>query len=215
MERSLSVLQMIFMNPAYFVGMALFFIYSLIAHELSHAVIAYAFGDRTAKAAGRITLNPFAHLDPVGSIMLLVVGFGWANPVPINPDNFRYRRLGMFCVSLAGCAANILIATGLLLVLASVPIKSELIFILLMRTIQTNIILGAFNLIPLPPLDGSKMLMSVLPSSAQAIFMRIEPYGFFILIAFLFTGLLDPAILFIQNVIMGAITLLLRSLPLG
>jgi len=215
MERSIGVLQMIMTNPAYFFGMAVLFIYSLIAHEMSHALTAYAFGDDTAKRAGRITLNPFAHLDPLGSVMLLLTGFGWANPVPINVDKFRHRRLGMFCVSLSGCVMNILIATGLLFFLVTAHVKNELALALILRTVQTNIILGSFNLIPMPPLDGSKVLMSVLPETGQALLARIEPYGFFILIALLFSGVLDPVIMLVQGGIMGVIGALLRFLPIG
>lgn len=211
----MGVLQMIVGNPVYFFGMAVLFIYSLITHELSHAVVAYAFGDRTAQRAGRITLNPFSHLDPLGSLMLLVAGFGWANPVPINPENFRMRRLGMFCVSLSGCAANILIATVLLIGLMTFRTDNEMLLTMMLRTVQVNIILGSFNLIPLPPLDGSRILMSMLPARGQEFLARIEPYGFFILIGLLFTGILDPVIIVIQKLIMGMIGALLRFVPLG
>lgn len=211
----MSVVQMIAGNPGYFFGMAVLFIYSLIAHELSHAVVAYAFGDRTAERAGRITLNPFAHLDPLGSLMLLIAGFGWANPVPINPENFRFRRLGMFCVSLSGCAANILIAAVLLLGLVTLKPDNDMLLAMIMRTVQVNIILGSFNLIPMPPLDGSRILMSMLPARGQELLARIEPYGFFILIGLLFTGILDPVIIFIQGLIMAMIGSVLRFVPMG
>jgi Zn-dependent protease len=193
-----------------FIVLAISLLYSVIAHEVAHGWIAYLFGDETAKRYGRLTLNPASHLDPTGTIMLFIVGFGWARPVPVNYYRLRNSRFGLMSVALAGCATNILIATIALFLLQLPSMSTSRIFSTVLTILaRINIILGAFNLIPIPPLDGSKILMSFLPDDAQQIFARIEPYGFFILVFFLFTGLLNPVIGFMQNLIYGFIALLL------
>jgi Zn-dependent protease len=207
------LLSLLFSNPGLFIVLAVLLLYSVIAHEIAHGWIAYLFGDETAKRYGRLTLNPASHLDLTGMIMLFIVGFGWARPVPVNYDRLRNSRFGMMSVALAGCATNILIATIALFLLQLPSISTSRIFSTMLTILaRINIILGAFNLIPVPPLDGSRILMSFLPDDAQQIFSRIEPYGFFILAFFLFTGLLNPVIGFMENLIYGFISLLLGLL---
>jgi Zn-dependent protease len=207
------LISLLFSNPGLFIVLAVLLLYSVIAHEIAHGWIAYLFGDDTAKRYGRLTLNPASHLDPTGMIMLFIVGFGWARPVPVNYYRLRNSRFGMMSVALAGCATNILIATIALFLLQLPSMSTSRIFSTMLTILaRINIILGAFNLIPVPPLDGSKILMSFLPDDVQQIFARIEPYGFFILAFFLFTGLLNPVIGFMENLIYGFIALLLGLL---
>ena len=141
--------------------------------------------------------------------MLFFVGFGWAKPVPVDYYRLKNNRFGLFCVALAGCATNILTAIIALILLQTgwININSPLAEMLGI-VVRINIILGAFNLIPIPPLDGSKILMSFLPIEVQSGLSKIEPYGFFILIFLLFTGLLNPVITFMQDLIYGIISVL-------
>jgi Zn-dependent protease len=202
----MGLLSLLFSNPVVFFVLAVLLLYSIIAHEVAHGAVAYLFGDDTAKRYGRLTLNPISHIDPVGALMLFLVGFGWAKPVPVDYYRLKNSRFALFSVSLAGCAANILIAVIALILLQLEGFRNSLIFsTLLPVVVRINIILGAFNLIPIPPLDGSKILMSFLPQQAQEQLSKIEPYGFFILIFLLFTHLLDPVIVFMQNLIYGLI----------
>lgn len=204
----MGLLSLLFSNPVLFMVLVVLLLYSIIAHEVAHGCVAYAFGDDTAKRSGRLTLNPAPHFDPVGALMLFLVGFGWARPVPIDYVRLARSRLGLFSVALAGCATNILIAMAgiFLLQLESVRIHA-LLAVSLPILVRINIILGAFNLIPIPPLDGSKILMSFLPKEVQMGFVRFEPYGFPLLILLLFTGLLNPLIVLMQNLIYAFISL--------
>ncbi|MFH0827166.1 MAG: site-2 protease family protein [Candidatus Omnitrophota bacterium] len=205
----MGLISLLFANPIAFVVLAVLLLYSVIAHEVAHGWVAHLFGDDTALRYGRLTLNPASHLDPMGTLMLFLVGFGWARPVPVDYYNLKRSRLALFSVSLAGCAANILIAIFALALLQFSYIGSHPGFsTILLLVVRINIILGAFNLIPIPPLDGSKILMSFLSPNAQASFSRLEPYGFFILVILLFTGLLNPAITLMQSLVYGLIALL-------
>jgi len=205
----MGLLSLLFSNPGLFAILAILLLYSIIFHEIAHGLVAYLFGDDTAMRAGRITLNPVSHLDPIGTLMLFFVGFGWAVPVPVDYDRLSNFRFGLFSVALAGCVANILIAIIALILmqfdfLALNPVFSAILPIVA----KINIILGAFNLIPIPPLDGSKVLMSFLPEEARANLAGLEPYGFYILAFLLFTGLLNPVINFMQQLIYGMIAIL-------
>ena len=187
------------------------FIIVIVAHELAHGYVAYRLGDTTARDAGRLTLNPLAHADPVGTIILPAflimmrspVIFGWAKPVPVNPYNFADPRKGMLLTSLAGPAANfglavlfaILFKTGLF------PPYSVL-WTFLLYGILISLVLGIFNMIPIPPLDGANIVSSILPFELARRFMRIEPYGFIILIAFLYLGLFDKVIIPLVRILM-------------
>lgn len=207
----MGLISLLLTNPLEFIGLAILLLYSVIAHEVAHGWVAYLFGDDTAKYSGRLTLDPRPHIDPIGALALLLAGFGWARPVPVNYNNLRNFRLGLFCVSLAGVFTNILLATIALFLIKSGIINSNspLSFMVLLFA-QINITLGALNLIPIPPLDGSKIVMSFLPWEQQQAFMRFESTGFIVLIILLVTGILNPVISFIQNIILSFIGIFIR-----
>lgn len=206
----MGLLNLLIKDPTAFFIIAVPLLYSIIFHELAHGWVAYKMGDPTAKWMGRLSLNPLKHLDPVGTLMLFVFGFGWAKPVPVNFNRLRDRRKGMIWVSAAGIITNTLLAfiSLFLIRLLSLP-RSSTAAMLLNYLAQINIILAAFNLIPLPPLDGSKILMGLASPEVQNFFFRIEKYGFFIIIALLYFGVLNPLINFFQWMILSLIKLLL------
>lgn len=180
------------------------FIIVIVLHEVAHGFTAYLLGDPTAKESGRLTLNPLAHMDPVGTVlipgMLLLtnspVVFGWAKPVPVNAMNFRDPKRGMFLTGLAGPASNFLIALAVsLIVKTGITAGSQFLRDFSLALILISLLLGIFNLIPVPPLDGSNLIVPLLPEKAYYYFMRMERYGFIILIALLYLGLLDRVIL--------------------
>lgn len=170
-------------------------------HELAHAVTADRLGDPTPRRMGRITLNPLAHLDPIGTILLLVAGFGWAKPVLVNPMNLRGNpRTAMAIVAAAGPISNLLLAAlGALVVRLGLVSIDQLILgafpspgFFLSVFIQINLILAFFNLIPIPPLDGSKILFAILPAELAYRLRPLEQYGFLLLMGVVF---LAPAVL--------------------
>ncbi len=202
----MGLLNIAFTNPLAFVILAAVLLYSVIFHEVAHGAVAYLMGDRTAKMAGRLSLNPMLHIDPIGLLMLFVVGFGWAKPVPVNYSSIKNFRLGLVLVSLAGCFTNIAIATVALLILSLPNFDHNTMFGVVIAVIaQVNIILGAFNLIPIPPLDGSKILMGFLPREGQMALLKVEPYGFIILIILIFTGLLTPVLAVVRGLILTVV----------
>jgi Zn-dependent protease len=206
----MGLLKLLLQNPLEFILIAIPLLYSIILHELAHGWMAYQMGDPTAKRAGRLSLNPLRHLDPIGTFMLFMVGFGWARPVPVNFSLLRNRRGAMIAVSAAGVIINMLVAfTAILLDRLLTPSSSGLPGDLLYYLAQINIILAAFNLIPLPPLDGSKILMGFVSHRVQNAMLRIEPYGFFILIGLLYTGVLDPVIRLFRSMILSVIKLVI------
>jgi Zn-dependent protease len=185
-----------------FLLLALPLLYSVILHEISHGWVALWFGDRTAKQAGRLTLNPMSHLDPIGSLMLLFVGFGWAKPVPVNYAQLRNSKTAIIAVSLAGCLTNIALAAFFILLLQFQTVRSnEILTMICSVAAHINIILGAFNLIPIPPLDGSRVVMEFLPARIRTLSARYERYGFFLILVLLYTGRLTPAIRFVERLI--------------
>ena len=203
----MGLIELLFRNPVSFFVLAFLLLYSIIAHEIAHGWVAHLFGDDTALRYGRLTLNPVPHIDPIGALLLLFVGFGWAKPVPVNYYAFRSRS-GLLCVALAGCVTNILIAAVAMFLMQFKTIGSNPNLSLILSTLITiNIMLGSLNLIPIPPLDGSKVLMSFLPFRAQEKLAMIEPYGFFILILLIITGVLRPVIFFMQYLIYALISL--------
>lgn len=195
--------QLLVNNPLLFLAAAVLLLYSVIAHEIAHGYVALLFGDDTALRYGRLSLNPLSHLDPIGTLMLFVVGFGWAKPVPVNYQALD-SRFGLIAVSLAGCLTNFLLAFTAIFLLQLPGVNSlPSLAAVLAIVARINVILGVFNLLPIPPLDGSKVLTAFLPWEAQESLSRIEPYGFFILILLLVTGLLNPVITIMQNGVYG------------
>ncbi len=198
---------------------------AVILHEIGHGVVAYWFGDDTAKRAGRLTLNPIPHIDPFGSIILPAMGaltgapiFGWAKPVPVNPSRLRNPRAQMFLVGLAGPTTNLLLATVAILVarplLAGAPAEYQFVahhlpagyyienithpplgFQIAYSFALVNIFLAVFNLIPVPPLDGSAIFELVMPASWKPVWYRFRPYGLLVLFGLLFwTGVVETVL---------------------
>ncbi len=177
---------------------------ALTIHEYAHARMAAWLGDPTPRLMGRLTLNPIAHLDPIGLIMLWLFKFGWAKPVPVNPYYFRNGRKGVIMVSLAGPGANILLAfiTALAFsILAKIQLLTVAWSTVLGLTYSYNIIFAIFNLLPLPPLDGSKVLTSILPGRYAYAFEKIEPYAVFILMGLIYLGFIGKITNPLQNIL--------------
>jgi Zn-dependent protease len=186
---------MLNLDPVTLLSRVIILVIAFTIHEFSHAFVANAFGDDTAKLHGRLTLNPLVHLDVMGSLMLLVAGFGWAKPVPINPYILKQRsKSAVMWVSIAGPVSNLVMAF-----LASLPLKLGLlqlsafqgslprpVSIFWLEFIWINIALMVFNLIPIAPLDGEKVLEFLLPASALPTFERIRPYSPIILLIIVF-----------------------------
>ena len=209
------------LSPSLLISRIVTLIIALTVHECAHAFIAYRFGDTTARDAGRLTLNPLKHLDVLGSLMLLLVGFGWAKPVPINPYTLRRKsESAEMWVSLAGPTSNFLLAViaGLLLRLHLFPwqassgiLPSAADFLFTFMTI--NLVLMLFNLIPLAPLDGEKVLAFFLPSKWSNNFSQIQRYGPLLLMVLLFvlpmvgvdiiSWIMTPALNQISKALMG------------
>lgn len=178
-------------------------LFSIIIHEVAHGGVAYYLGDPTAKYAGRLTLNPFKHLDLFGSVIVPFSLFliyslsgvmgpivGWAKPVPINPNNFRDKKWGELKVSIAGPATNFLIAAGFGLTIRFITLP-QILFSLFSIIVLYNFLWGLFNLVPIPPLDGSHILFSLLPYKYKKFQFSLQQYGLFILIFFIFFGGLE------------------------
>jgi len=206
----MGLLNLLVNDPVTFFLLAVPLLYSIIIHELAHGWVAFRMGDPTAKLAGRLTWNPLKHLDPIGTIMLFIFGFGWAKPVPVNFGYIEKTRKGLVLISSAGIVANFFLAFfsfAISRVLSPPPSSpaGQVIFYMA----QINIILASFNLIPIPPLDGSKILMGVSSERFQNALSRLEPYGFFIIIGLLYTGVLDSVIKFFRFIILAIIRVLL------
>ncbi|OGD43026.1 hypothetical protein A2567_03000 [Candidatus Azambacteria bacterium RIFOXYD1_FULL_42_11] len=202
----------------FFIFALLVLLFSAIIHEVSHGFSAKAQGDSTAEAAGRLTLNPLLHLDPFGSILLPlilalpalfgapVIIIGWAKPVPFNPNNLKNKKWGPALVALAGPAANIVLAIifGLVIRFFSISFLPAL-GLFLAIIVWINLLLAIFNLIPIPPLDGSKILFALFPYSWRDIEVWLERYGFILILLFIFFGfnLILPVIFFFFRLITG------------
>lgn len=194
---------------------------ALTVHECAHAWTAYKLGDPTAKMLGRVTLNPLKHLDPLGTIALFFSGlFGWAKPVPINPRYFKNISRDMMWVAIAGPLSNLFLAGVSALAhkvflmggfdfLGYIPGAYRPLSIMVEVSIVMNISLAVFNMVPVPPLDGSKVLSNLLPVRSALSFSRLEPYGFMILILLIMSGFLDrfvsPLVYFMVGLLTGGI----------
>ncbi len=201
---------------------------SLTFHEYCHGYAAYKCGDMTARNFGRLTLNPIKHLDVVGTIMMLVFGFGYAKPVPINPRNFGKPRRDICIVSAAGPVSNLFLAVIALLISyfsLVLPVKFEMISVLssnlfgvwqmfLTMFVYSNVTLFVFNLLPIPPLDGSRLLSTVLPAKASFWLSKHENYIMIGLLIALYFGLLDNVIFFFQDLVIGGMYKLLGLIPI-
>lgn len=181
---------------------------ALTLHEFAHGYVAYRLGDPTAKDLGRLTLNPLKHLDPLGTLAFFFIKFGWAKPVPVNPRYFKDPKRDMLWVALAGPATNLLLAVasalaakGLWLLASQIPYSTtaEAILVplngMLIAGVWINLVLCIFNFLPIPPLDGSRILMGLLPDKMAASYMQVERYGFVIILALAFSGVLSKVIL--------------------
>lgn len=166
---------------------------ALVCHEVAHGYVAYLLGDPTAKSQGRLTLNPLKHLDPLGTLAFFIVSFGWAKPVPVNMGYFRNPRQGMLLTAIAGPGTNFVLAglfavvihviTGIQFMPGSTMEKVLVpLYLMSQAAVYVNLILGVFNLIPIPPLDGSNVLAYFLPPQLAYKYMSLSRYGFFILI---------------------------------
>ena len=206
----MGLINLLIHDPLTFMLLALPLLYSIILHELAHGWVADKMGDSTAKRMGRLSLNPIKHLDPIGTLMLFLFGFGWAKPVPVNFANLHDQRKGLVLVSSAGIAVNMLLAFFAFLIIRIVsPSPGGVVATFLYYLAQINIILASFNLIPIPPLDGSKILMGFVSERLQYVLTRFEPYGFFIIIGLLYFGALNPLIDFFRWIILVVISILL------
>ncbi len=186
-------IQLLFTSPQLFVAWILAIVYSITVHEFSHAFAAHVQGDDTAEQEGRLTLNPLAHLDWLGLALLVLVGFGWGRPVPFNPHQLKNRRLGPALVGFAGPIANLLsvLIFGILLkVLVTTQVlgADNLLFTFISFLIEINVVLMVFNLIPIPPLDGSKVLYAFLGIKHLNVIAWLERYGIWLLIILVFVG---------------------------
>ncbi len=199
-------------NIIYYTFLAIASLISLTLHECAHGYTAYLLGDPTAKNSGRLTLNPLKHIDPIGLLMLVLLKIGYAKPVPVNPYYFKDRKKGMRLVGLAGPLTNLVLAViagnfAKLIVnsgIYSYGVKYYLALFLVLFT-QLNIGYAVFNLLPFPPLDGSKIFVSFLPNKWEAVFYKYQRYFYFVVLILYFIGvvdkIIDPVISFIYNLI--------------
>jgi Zn-dependent protease len=203
------------MNATDSVFYIIILVMSIVIHEVSHGFMAEYFGDNTARNAGRLTLNPVSHMELFGSILLpaiLILShagfvFGWAKPVPYNPDNLRNKKWGTIAVAAAGILANLFVAIifGLVIRFSIQYAVSPGFYFITSRIIIVNLALAIFNLVPIPPLDGSKILFSFLPESVSAAMLRYEQYSLVFLLVFVvfFADYLYPVLAFLFHLITG------------
>ena len=190
----------------------------ITVHEYAHARMAFQFGDATAEKQGRMNLNPIYHLDPIGSLMILLVGFGWAKPVPINPYNFNNYRRGLRWVSFAGPLSNFIVGFFSLLIFTilfngGLIEFGGLLFRFFQQLIIINVYIALFNLLPIPPLDGSKILMSFISDQHLGLYQQLERYAPLILIGLIITGVLGTIIVPAASLILSFYQLVIGLLP--
>jgi len=178
---------------------------ALSCHEFAHAWMADRMGDSTPRIYGRLRLEPWVHLDPLGTVLLVLYGFGWAKPVPVNPYNMRNPRRGILLVSLAGPLSNLVLAFVFLLSLRlgigrlNVPYLTDVVRI----AFGLNVGLAVFNLLPVPPLDGSKVLASILPYQASAWLHQLEQYGPILLVILLASNIINPLLGAVKGIVLS------------
>lgn len=192
-------------NPTAFVIIAAALILSLTVHEFAHAYTADKLGDPTPRRYGRVTLNPLSHLDPFGTLLMLLVGFGFAKPVPINPNNLG--RWGTLWVAAAGPISNLLIALICALLLKVMP-HTSLTMTILLTVLSINVVLAVFNLIPIPLLDGSRILGALVPSLGRSLTQfEMQPFSFLIVMAFIYlmSGPISSLIGTVRNWVLGIV----------
>lgn len=199
---------------------AMAIIIALSVHEFAHAYVAYKFGDDTAKRQGRLTLSPMAHLDPIGLIAVLILGFGWARPVPVNPYNFKRPRLAGILVSIAGPISNLILSAIGLIILYSLAVFGVLDAVAVAETlgkffelfIMLNIVLLVFNLLPIPPLDGYRVVEDLAPANIRAKMTQYEKYGAIALLILVITPLSNYTIQPIFQVVIPHVLMFLQSI---
>ncbi len=195
---------------------------AIIFHEISHGYVAYLLGDRTAKNSGRLTLNPIQHMDILGLLCMILFGFGWAKPVPVNPYFFKNRKLGMALVSIAGPVSNLLMAVlsmSVILAISVLEIENQALIGALNVVMQfflvfaiLNIGLAVFNLIPIPPLDGSKILFSLLPRRAYGFILKYERWGMLLLLVLVNVPFFTDFLTYIREMIFTGIINMLSAI---
>jgi Zn-dependent protease len=208
------MIDLLFSDPARFVQQLLLlipaFLVAVTVHELAHGVVADRLGDPTARRLGRLTLNPLPHIDPLGAIAFLLAGFGWAKPVPVNASNLKRPVRDMAWIAAAGPISNFIVAFVALVGLAVVPRGVASPFLvaplagILVALFRFNLMLGIFNLIPLPPLDGGHFLPYFVPRGSWSLLHQLEQYGPFILLLLVMTGatryIIGPVVTFMESV---------------
>lgn len=193
-------------DPVVFVLLVASLIGALSMHEYAHALAADLQGDRLPRAMGRLTLNPVRHLDPLGTLCLVLVGFGWGKPVEFRPQALRSRRFGAAIVALAGPFMNLALALGAAFAFVALGRPSGTGGLFLQLFFAINVFLAVFNLLPLPPLDGSRLLTIFLPPDKQKIIFFLDQYGFLILLVLVFFGglrFLEPLVVWVRDLLLS------------
>jgi len=189
----------LFAKIQYFAVVIPVFLLSLTIHEFAHGWIAHRLGDPTARLQGRLTLNPLAHLDPIGTLAIVLIGFGWAKPVPVDYRYFSHPRRDMMMVAAAGPVSNVVLGAACAFCFQNLPWRGwgpELAWLIkpvmtmLYMSVGVNVVLAVFNLLPIPPLDGSRVVSGLLPLRHAITYSRLEPYGFVIIFLLFFTGIM-------------------------